>query len=33
VPIQRNGYTVELHAWFDLGVFPDVSGQQPKKAD
>jgi hypothetical protein len=33
VPIQRNGQTVELHAWFDLGVFPDVSGQQPKKVD
>jgi hypothetical protein len=31
VPIQRDGDTVELHAWFDLGVFPDLSGQQPQK--
>jgi hypothetical protein len=31
VPIQRDGDTVELHAWFELGVFPDLSGQQPQK--
>ena len=28
VPVRRNGETVELHAWFDLGTSPDVSGQQ-----
>jgi hypothetical protein len=33
VPIQRNGDTVELHAWFDLGVFPDLSGQHPQKVE
>jgi hypothetical protein len=31
VPIQRNGYTVELHAWFDLGIFPDLSGQRAER--
>ena len=28
VPVQRNGDTVELHAWFDLGQFPDLSGKK-----
>jgi hypothetical protein len=31
VPVQRNGDTVELHAWFDLGQFPDLSGQKAKR--
>jgi hypothetical protein len=31
VPIQRDGNTVELHAWFEQTVFPDLSGQQPLK--
>lgn len=29
VPVVRDGSTVELHAWFDLHVFQDLSGQQP----
>jgi hypothetical protein len=29
VPIQRDGDTVELHAWFDVGVVPDLTGGQP----
>jgi hypothetical protein len=33
VPIQRNGDTVEFHAWYDLGVFADLSGQQPQKVE
>jgi len=31
VPIQRNGDTVELHAWLDLCIFPDLSGKKPEK--
>jgi hypothetical protein len=31
VPVQRNGDTVELHAWFDLVQFPDLSGQKAKR--
>jgi hypothetical protein len=31
VPINRDGRTVELHAWYDLHVFPDVSGQKPEE--
>jgi hypothetical protein len=27
--VTRGGDTVELHAWYDLHVFPDVSGQKP----
>ena len=33
VPIQRDGNAIELHAWFDLGVFPDLSGQNPQKVE
>jgi hypothetical protein len=29
VPVARDGNTVELHAWYDLGVFPDLARQQP----
>jgi hypothetical protein len=29
VPISRDGTTVELHAWYDLWVFPDMAGQHP----
>jgi hypothetical protein len=29
VPVTRDGSTVELHAWYDLGVFPDLAGQHP----
>ena len=29
LPVTRDGTTVELHAWYDLGVFPDLAGQQP----
>jgi hypothetical protein len=29
VPITRDGDTIELHAWYDLGVFADLSGQHP----
>jgi hypothetical protein len=31
VPIQRDGDTVELHAWFDQTIFPDRSGQHPQQ--
>src|SRR5262245_6260407 len=30
--VTRDGDTVELHAWYDLHVFPDLSGQQPTPA-
>jgi hypothetical protein len=30
VPVTRNGDVVELHCWFDMQVFPDLSGQTPK---
>ena len=29
VPVVRDGATVEMHAWYDLHVFPDLSGQRP----
>jgi hypothetical protein len=29
VPIQRDGDTVELHAWYDGHVFPPIEGPQP----
>ncbi len=29
VPVSRDGTTVELHAWYDLQVFADLSGQSP----
>jgi hypothetical protein len=29
VPVLREGDTCELRAWYDLHVFPDLSGQQP----
>ncbi len=29
VPIMQGGDTVELHAWYELHVFPDISGNQP----
>jgi hypothetical protein len=29
LPVTRGGDTVELHAWYDLQVFPDLSGQHP----
>jgi hypothetical protein len=30
VPIDREGNTVELHAWYDAVQFPDVSPLAPK---
>jgi hypothetical protein len=33
VPVARGGDTVELHAWYDQHVFPDVSGTQGKKVE
>ena len=30
VPIDREGNTVELHAWYDAVQFPDVSPFAPK---
>lgn len=29
VPIQRDGNTVELHAWYDAHLFPALQGPQP----
>jgi hypothetical protein len=29
IPVVQGGNTVELHAWYDLHVFPDLSGQKP----
>jgi hypothetical protein len=29
LPVTRNGETVELHAWYDQQVFPDLSGHKP----
>jgi hypothetical protein len=29
VPIVKDGATAELHMWYDLQVFPDLSGAQP----
>jgi hypothetical protein len=29
VPVTRDGTTVELHAWYDLGIFPDLAGTAP----
>jgi hypothetical protein len=31
VPVTQDGDTVELHAWYDLGVFPATGGPQPSK--
>jgi hypothetical protein len=28
VPITRDGNTVELHAWYEQHLFPDISPQQ-----
>ena len=33
VPITRDGRTVELHAWFDVHVFPPPSPQTDQKPD
>jgi hypothetical protein len=30
IPITRDGRTVELNAWYDLGVFPELAGQHPR---
>lgn len=30
VPIQRDGNTVELHAWYDAHLFPAIQGPQPE---
>jgi hypothetical protein len=30
VPIQRDGDTVELHAWYDAHLFPAVQGPRPE---
>ena len=30
VPIQRDGDTVELHAWYDAHVFPNIQGPKPQ---
>jgi hypothetical protein len=32
VPVTKNGDTVELHAWFDVQVLPDKTGQTPNLA-
>jgi hypothetical protein len=29
VPVQRDGNTVELHAWYEAHLFPPVQGPQP----
>jgi hypothetical protein len=30
VPIQRDGNTVELHAWYDAHLFPAMQGPKPE---
>ncbi len=30
IAITRNGTTAELHAWYELGVFPDLTGHHPQ---
>jgi hypothetical protein len=30
LPVTRDGNTVELHAWYDLHVFPNLTGQKPE---
>jgi hypothetical protein len=30
VPIQRDGNTVELHAWYDAHLFPALQGPAPE---
>jgi hypothetical protein len=30
VPIQQDGNTVELHAWYDAHLFPPTQGPRPK---
>jgi hypothetical protein len=29
VPITRDGDTIELHAWYDLYVIPEIAGHAP----
>jgi hypothetical protein len=29
VPVQRDGNTVELHAWYEAHLFPPVQGPRP----
>ncbi len=29
VPVQRDGNTVELHAWYEAHVFPAAQGRRP----
>ncbi|MGO8749171.1 MAG: hypothetical protein ACLQNE_24700 [Thermoguttaceae bacterium] len=29
--VVRDGYTIELHAWYTLHVFPDKTGQKPQE--
>jgi hypothetical protein len=29
VPVSKDGETVELHAWYDMVLFPDVSAKEP----
>jgi hypothetical protein len=33
VPVSRDGNTVELHGWYGQHIFPDLSGQQPERAE
>jgi hypothetical protein len=30
-PVNKDGETVELHAWYDMVLFPDVSGKEPEQ--
>ena len=30
VPIERDGDTVELHAWYDAHLFPPIQGPRPE---
>jgi hypothetical protein len=30
VPIQKDGNTVELHAWYDAHLFPALQGPEPE---
>ncbi len=30
VPIQSDGNTVELHAWYEVHVLPTIKGSQPE---
>jgi hypothetical protein len=31
VPVQRDGDTVELHAWYDAHLFPALQGPTPEE--